>query len=345
MLTNRLFKRFCRERNIRESTANGYESALKHYMKFHKKSLDDLMQEALLDEKNMIPLKDRKVKKRLLNYRSYLLKSNCSPNTVKTYFTKVKTFYLHFDVEIPHLPDAKYDKLYETNYLDLPTHEHIRQACDISGLDLKSVILFMSSSGTAKAETLSISVEQFVNATSQFHNGGSLELILETLSHKRNIIPTFYLKRIKTDKYYYTFCSPEAARFIVKYLQTRKDLSLDDKLFDFTPAKLLNKFQEINDRMGWGFKGKYRFFRAHTLRKFHASNIGLAAEYIDELQGRSKNYVHATYIKTNPEKLKRIYKSAMHNVLIYNKEEADVVNQEFTIVVNVFLAGKEYNIL
>ena len=345
MLTNRLFKRFCRERNIKESTSNGYESALKHYMKFHKKSLDDLMQEALLDEKNMIPLKDRKVKKRLLNYRSYLLKSNCSPNTVKTYFTKVKTFYLHFDVEIPHLPDAKYDKLYETNYLDLPTHEHIRQACDISGLDLKSVILFMSSSGTAKAETLSISVEQFVNATSQFHNGGSLELILETLSHKRNIIPTFYLKRIKTDKYYYTFCSPEAARFIVKYLQTRKDLSLDDKLFDFTPARLLNKFQEINDRMGWGFKGKYRFFRAHTLRKFHASNIGLSAEYIDELQGRSKNYVHATYIKPNPEKLKRIYKSAMHNVLIYNKEEADVVNQEFTIVVNVFLAGKEYNIL
>lgn len=345
MLTNRLFKRFCRERNIKESTSNGYESALKHYMKFHKKSLDDLMQEALLDEKNMIPLKDRKVKKRLLNYRSYLLKSNCSPNTVKTYFTKVKTFYLHFDVEIPHLPDAKYDKLYETNYLDLPTHEHIRQACDISGLDLKSVILFMSSSGTAKAETLSISVEQFVNATSQFHNGGSLELILETLSKKKNVIPTFYLKRIKTDKYYYTFCSTEATTAIVKYLQTRKDLKYSDKLFDFTPAKLLNKFQQVNDKMGWGFKGKYRFFRAHTLRKFHASNIGLSAEYIDELQGRSKNYVHATYIKTNPDKLKRIYKSAMHNILIYSKEEKEIANQEFTIVVNVFLAGKEYNIM
>jgi len=36
--------------------------------------------------------------------------------------------------------------------------------------------------------------------------------------------------------------------------------------------------------MGWGFKGKYRFFRAHTHRKFHTSNIGLATEYIDELQ-------------------------------------------------------------
>ena len=110
-------------------------------------------------------------------------------------------------------------------------------------------------------------------------------------------------------------------------------------------SKLLNKFQDINDNMGWGFKGKYRFFRAHTLRKFHASNIGLSAEYIDELQGRSKNYVHSTYIKTNPNKLKNIYKSAMSNVMIYNLDEPEVVNQEFTIVVNVFLSGKEYNIL
>lgn len=345
MFENRLFKRFCRERNLKESTSNGYESAIKHYLKFHKKTLDDLMQEAVADEENRIPLKDRKIKKRLLNYRSYLLKSNCSPNTVKTYFTKVKTFYIHFDIEIPHLPDAQYEKLYETNYLDLPTHEHIKQVIDMVSLDLKAIILFMSSSGTAKAETLSITVEQFVNGTAQYHNGGSLEVILDILSHKKNVIPTFYLRRIKTDKYYYTFCSTEATSYIVKYLQSRKDLKPTDKLFDFTPAKLLNKFQQINDTMGWGFKGKYRFFRSHTLRKFHASNIGLSAEYIDELQGRSKNYVHETYIKTNPKKLKQIYKSAMKNVMIDVPGESDVKQQEFTIVINVFLSGKEYNIL
>lgn len=345
MLENRLFKRFCRERNLKESTSNGYESALKHYMKYHKKDLDSLMGEALLDEENKVPLKDRKVKKRLLNYRSYLLKSNCSPNTVKTYFTKVKTFYLHFDIEIPHLPDAQYDRLYETNYLDLPTHEHIRQVLEFVSLDLKAIILFMSSSGTAKAETLSLTVEDFIKATMEYHNNGSLNAMLEVLSHKRNVVPTFYLRRIKTDKFYYTFCSPEATTYIVKYLQSRKDLKLSDKLFDFTPSKLLNKFQQINDKMGWGFKGKYRFFRSHTLRKFHASNIGLSAEYIDSLQGRSKNMIHETYIKTNPVKLKQIYKSAMKNVMINVMVEPEVKHQEFTIVINVFLAGREYNIL
>ena len=45
-----------------------------------------------------------------------------------------------------------------------------------------------------------------------------IETILDTLEKRKNVVPTFYLKRIKTDKYYYTFCSPEASRYIVKYL-------------------------------------------------------------------------------------------------------------------------------
>ena len=121
-------------------------------------------------------------------------------------------------------------------------------------------------------------------------------------------------------------------------------MKLEDPLFDFTSSLLLVRFQEINDKMGWGFKGNYRFFRSHTLRKFHASNIGLSAEYIDSLQGRSKNEVHETYIKTNPEKLKEVYKSAMKNVMIYETTEK-IKKQEFNIIINVFLSGKEYNII
>ena len=242
------------------------------------------------------------------------------------------------------MPDAKYDKLYETNYLDLPTKEHIQKVLEIVTVDLRSIILFMSSSGTAKAETLSLTVEHFINATQKYHNGGSIKEILDTLNKKDNMIPTFYLKRIKTDKYYYTFCSPEATSEIVKYLQIRDDLKLSDKLFDFTASTLLTRFQEINDRMNWGFKGNYRFFRSHTLRKFHASNIGLPAEYIDSLRGRSKNEIHETYIKTNPEKLKEIYRTAMHNVMINNAPKKEIIQQDFTIVINVFLSGNEYNI-
>ena len=344
MYSNDLFEKFCRDRNIKSSTKKGYDSSLKMYSDFHNLSIEKLIKEAHLEEDERVPLKDRKIKKRLLDFRSYLFNSDLSPNSTKTYFSKVKTFYMHFEVELPYLPQAKYDKIYETNYLDLPTKEHIHEALLISPIDLKAVILFMSSSGTAKAETLSLTIEHFINATRDYHNGGSIDYILDTLDNKKNVVPTFYLKRIKTDKYYYTFCSPEASSHIVKYLKTRENLKLEDPLFDFTSSLLLVRFQEINDKMGWGFKGNYRFFRSHTLRKFHASNIGLSAEYIDSLQGRSKNEVHETYIKTNPEKLKEVYKSAMKNVMIYETTEK-IKKQEFNIIINVFLSGKEYNII
>ena len=344
MYSNNLFKKFCRDRNIKSSTRNGYCSALKLYVSFNNETIENLFAEARREENERIPLKDRKIKKRLLDFRSYLLNSNLSPNTSKTYFSKVKTFYLHFEFELPHLQQAKYDKNYETNYLDLPTHEHIHDALLISPIDLKAVILYMSSSGSAMAETLSLTVNQFIKGTQDYHKGGSLEFILETLDKKKDIVPTFYLRRIKTDKYYYTFCSPEASSYIVKYLKTREDLKLEDPLFDFTSSQLISKFQDINDKMNWGYIGKYRFFRTHTLRKFHASNIGLSTEYIDALQGRSKNQVHEAYIKTNPQNLKEIYMSKMKNVMIFEKEQ-EKVNQEFNIIINVFLAGKEYNII
>ena len=340
-----LFEKFCKDRNIKSSTQKGYESALKCYENFHHVSIENLFDEARFEESVRIPLKDRKIKKRLVEFRSYLLNSNFSPNTSKTYFSKVKTFYLHFEFELPHLPQAKYDKIYETNYLDLPTHEHIHDALQISPISVKALILFMSSSGTAKAETLSLTIEHFILATQEYHQGGSIEVILETLDKKNNVVPTFYLKRIKTDKYYYTFCSPEASSYIVKYLKTRKNLKMDDKLFDFTSSQLFSKFQDINDKMKWGFKGKYRFFRSHTLRKFHASNIGLSAEYVDALQGRSKNEIHETYIKTNPSKLKGIYMSVMKNVMIFPKNDDVVKKEEFNIIINVFLSGKEFNII
>lgn len=344
MYDNYLFKKFCKDRNIKKSTVEGYNVALNQYVNFQGESIDCLIREAHDDEKNKIPLKDRRIKNRLLDFRNHLM-DNLSSSTSKTYFTKVKTFYMHFGVEIPYLPTVQYDKDYETNYFDLPTKKHIARALSIVSVDLKAVILFISSSGTAKAETLSLSVDDFIQATQDFHDGGSIKEILDTLENREDVVPTFYLRRVKTDKYYYTFCSPEASKMIVKYLKTRKDLKLEDQLFDFSDAALLNRFKQINDDLGWGRKGKYRFFRTHALRKFHASNIGLNAEYVDALQGRSKNSVHETYIKVNPDKLKEIYKSAMHNVMINENKPSNVEKQEFNIIINIFLSGKEYNIL
>jgi hypothetical protein len=247
------------------------------------------------------------------------------------------------------------DEEYLSSYGDLPTKNDILRACDISSLDFKAVILFISSSGCAKAETLSLTIGDFIKATRDYHNGESIEEILQLLAGRGDIVPTFYLRRVKTNKFYHTFCSPEASHCIVKYLLSRENLTLEDKLFDFTHSSLVYNFKKVNDKLGLGFVGRYRLFRSHSLRKYHASNIGLSNEYIDALQGRAKTKVHEAYIKTNPKKLKEIYISAMHNVMISDewivenavrKEERPIIieRQEINIVINFSLDGMDYRV-
>lgn len=354
-----LLDEFSKSRNIKDSTVRAYCFAICKYESFHGMSIEKLIDEAIEDEECSIPLKSRRIRKRLLDFRNFLLCSGLSMNTVRTYFSRIKSFYRHFEIELPYLNDIKFDNGYLSSYYDLPTRKDIMEACSISSLSFKAVVLFISSSGCAKAETLSLTVGDFIRATKDYHSGGSIDDVLDELSERRDIVPTFYLRRMKTGKFYYTFCSPEASRYIVKYLSSRKGLSLDDKLFDFSDDALIYNFQKVNDRLGMGFVGNYRFFRSHSLRKFHASNIGLSVDYVDALQGRAKTKVHEAYIKTNPKKLKEIYMGAMHNVMIGEEwieewknrnvdledENGQVIKkQEFNIIINLSLDGKDFRI-
>ena len=355
MISDDLFLGFCRNRNIKDSTIKSYRSAILKYESFHKMSMKDLIEEAIKEDESPISLKNRHIKKRLLHFRAFLLGSGLSITTVRTYFSRIKTIYRHFEIELPYLNDISLNGEYLSSYGDLPTKHDIKKACDISGIAFRAVILFISRSGCAKAEALSLTVGDYIKATRDYHSGGSIDEILRLLINRKDVVPTFYLKRIKTNKFYHTFCSPEASHCIVEYLLSRENLTLEDKLFDFTDSSLIYHFKKVNDKLNMGFVGRYRFFRSHALRKYHASNIGLSADYIDALQGRARTKVHEAYIKTNPKKLKGIYISAMHNVMVSDewmgendvkKEERSIVveKQVINIVINFSLDGMDYRV-
>ena len=353
MMSEELLKRFCSNRNIKYSTLKSYRSAIAKYEFFHDMDMGSLMDEAIVEEDEGISLKNRKIKGRLLDFRSFLLDSGLAISTVRTYFSRIKTFYRHFEIELPYLNDIKFDEEYLSSYFDLPTRGDIRKVCSISSNAFRALVLFISSSGCAKAETLSLTVGDFVKATHDYHDGGSIDDVLNCLIGRRDIVPAFYLKRIKTNKFYYAFCSPEASHHIVKYLISRKGLSLDDRLFDFTDSSLIYSFKKVNDKLDMGFVGRYRFFRSHALRKFHASNIELSADIVDELQGRGKSRVREAYMKTNPRRLKEIYIGAMHNVMVFDdwigeceKEDDCVIieNQVINVIINFTLDGMDYRV-
>ena len=333
--SQKLMDKMMKERNVRDSTAKGYLSTIKMYTEFNQMQLYDLIDEALKEQDAHIPLRESKLKKRLLDYRNYLMNiQDMSSKTVKTYFSKMLTVYRHFECEIPIIPMAQYNHEYVTTYSDLPTVDHLRQALEVSPVDLRAVICFQASSGSAKAEALQLTVRQFFQGVQEYHDilfnedEETLEKILEVLEHKlaeyELIVPTFYLERIKTKKFYYTFCSPEACKWIVMDLKNRIGKTnvqefLNSQLFDFSPSLLLTRYQEINDYFKWGHKGKFRFFRSHVLRKWNASNIQMTSEDIDNIQGRAKDVVHEAYIKVKPERLKKTYMEHMWRVCIDEK--------------------------
>ena len=260
----------------------------------------------------------------MLGFREALLedKGVKSAKSVRSYFSKIGTIFRHFGLEIPELPQVKMEKGYVSSYNDLPTKDMIRTACEQSPVDLKALILFMSSSGSAKAETLSITIGMFLEGCKEYveeiPTPNNIPETIKALSDKHDIVPMIYLRRIKTDKWYYTCCSPEASYIIFESLKIRKNLKWEDKLFDYTGSLILSRFQEINDNNDWGYVGAYRRFRSHALRKFMASNIGLPRDQVDSFQGRAKDMIQEAYFKQDPKSLKKIYLDAMHRIMIYD---------------------------
>ena len=327
-LTNskELLDKFFHERNIKQNTQKGYMASLIRWFKFtgdRYKDLQDNIDHYIKEEDERIPTRDRSIKKEMLGYRESLLndKGIKSARSVRSYFSKIGTIFRHYGLEIPELPQTKMDKGYVSNYNDLPTHDMIKTACEQSPIDLKALILFMSSSGSAKAETLSITVGMFLEGCKEYLKDtptkNNIPETIKALSDKHDIVPLIYLRRIKTDKWYYTCCSPEASYMIIESLKIRKDLKWDDKLFDYTDSLILTKFQEINDNNDWGYVGAYRRFGSHALRKFMASNIGLPRDQVDSFQGRAKDMIQEAYFKQDPNALKEIYMNAMNRVMIY----------------------------
>ena len=328
-LTNskELLDKFFHERNIKQNTQKGYMASLVRWFKFtgdRYKDLQDNIDHYIKEEDERIPTRDRTIKKEMLGYRESLLndKGIKSAKSVRSYFSKIGTIFRHYGLEIPELPQIKMDKGYVSNYNDLPTHDMIKTACEQSPIDLKALILFMSSSGSAKAETLSITVGMFLEGCKEYLKDtptkNNIPETIKALSDKHDIVPLIYLRRIKTDKWYYTCCSPEASYMIIESLKIRKDLKWDDKLFDYTDSLILTKFQEINDNNNWGYVGAYRRFRSHALRKFMASNIGLPRDQVDSFQGRAKDMIQEAYFKQDPQSLKKIYMNNMNRIMIYD---------------------------
>lgn len=332
---NPLFKQFCNIRNLSPSSAHVYKGALTAYANSQNTAdLEALINEADNEEEQRIRYSQRKIKTRFIQFKTYLQDNRYENQTTNDYLSKVRTFYKAFDITTPELPRNKIT-VRET-YKDLIKKEHIQEALRTTKSNkVKALILFMCSSGTAARETSNITIQDFIEATREYHNENSIEQVVKTLSNRDDIVPTFTIIRWKTKVPYFTFCTPEASRQIIIYLKERmlkQDIKPEDRLFDIKGDSIEKAFARVNDKCHFGRKSNtYRFFHTHGLRKFFGTTMfaaGVSEMTIDFLEGRSISRTRQAYYKPTPEELKQRYLVAMNHVTIFEEVTYNDINSK-----------------
>lgn len=319
----KLLNEFVQTRNLTRRTEHGYRDSLKKYTNFHSKSFCKLINEADYEEEIGVRWKNRMLKQRLIKFRAYLY-SNFMSSSAKTHFQRILTLYKHFEIEIHDLPkiSTKSTTSYIITFEDLPSKKIIKDSLEIANPVMRALILFILSSGCARREALNLTINDFIEATYEYHHSNGLKSALFKLNKLNDIVPIFKIKRQKTNKFYFTFCSPEATNEIISYLLKNRKIIGNDPLFKINLNYLNQNFAEINEKLNLPKVGKYRKLRTHMLRKLHASllyNFGndLSLNEIDSLQGRSKDSVHSAYFMENPNILKKKYIKSLDVLKIF----------------------------
>lgn len=325
---NELINEYIQTRDLKPNTHKTLKSVLNHYSKFQDSTLEELIIEADNEEDVGLRWKRRTLKTRLINYINYC-KKTMRISSVKAYLTIVKSFYYHHEIEIYKLPPVnKRNALVSEpiTYKDLPDKDIIRYACEMSTPLMRSLILFLTSTGMSKVDALGLTVQDFINATRDYHNNGSIEEVLICLTnYEGNIIPTWTNRRSKTNKYYITFNTPECTDELLNYLiirNNRQPLQPEDKLFKIHKDYYTKRFIDLNTIMDLGKVGTYNRFRGHMLRKFHSSNLekaGMERHKINVLQGKSNGAVDDVYFFSDAETLKEDYVKYMDALLIFTE--------------------------
>lgn len=324
-----IFKEFIKDRNLSKSSEKIYYKAFKRYTQTQNLTLQELYTEADNEEEERIRAKNRTIKKRIKNFRQWLIDNKYKPNVIKDYVGKVNTFYAHFEIETPTLPPVQYPREYHIRFDDIPNINHIKTALEsTNNLKHKAIILFIASSGSSRDETANLSISDFIKSTNDYHNSTDIKTVLDELEPQDNVIPIFEMIRNKTDFPYYTCCSNEATEMIIKFLKTRDNLKSSDRLFDLAAKSITDMFNRINKNNGWGKIDNYGFFHPHSLRKFHASTIE-DISFANFLQGRKSDSITETYFKQNPKRVVEKYLEHLPKLTI-NKTVVNKIDDDST---------------
>lgn len=299
-----LFQQMMVERNLQKRSQKYYRNGLNAYTRYTNMTLQELYDEADHEEEEGIRAKNRTIVQRLRGFRTHLIQMGYEPVTIKHYYASARTFYTHFLIEIPFIPSVKLPQK-QILSSEIPKKHHILEAIQhTSNLKHIAIIYFMASSGTAINEVCSITIQDFIDATQEYHTSTTITDVVKELEQRDDIIPLFQLTRIKTQYKYFTACTPESVTHIIRYLKTRplQKTRPSEQLFPLTPGAITIFYRRLNEKC----KYPKTFFHPHAMRKYQA-DILQDWDLTNRLQGRKNPSIREAYDKANPQKIKERY--------------------------------------
>lgn len=324
------------ERNTSEGTQKIYWRSVNYFEKINHKKITECLQIAEKEEEKNIRWKNCSLRKWLIQYRKWVYETY-KTSTARTYMTMIKTVFRHYDITIEKLPyfsTKQSNQSIPINPDELVDREILKLCIETNNPLLKAITLLMSSSGISRIDILNLTINDYLNATSEYHS--HMESIRYAIDDMNDcdVIPTWHLKRQKTGVQYYTFSSPESTRAINMYLLTRQEqLTKNKPLFSINERYFNQLFKDTNDNLGLGKNGQYSRFAPHMLRRYHATQLieaGVSESKVDLLQGRKPQTVaYTSYIKIKPSKMKSEYIEALPFIVI---EDIDRVKTELESV-------------
>lgn len=312
-------------KNWKPATYKLYEISLGSYCKFHKLSMYELIQEAESDEETIFKLNKRRIKRRLTSYQLGMIQQGLTNSSINNYVAHIKMIYKYHDIEIPEIEGLKVQN--NEKFTDIPSKEEIQTAINHSRTKMKAIITFIASSGLRRSDVAQLTIKDFIEATAEYHSGNNILEVLKELTNKKYVIPLWNITSVKTGINFITFNSAECTQFTLQMLRERlmkEDLNEDNYLFDNNTDNITARFENINDKLSYGWKDNRRRFTPHALRKYFGTSLTgddmdlLSCEF---LLGHTIAGVKRSYYFSNPEKLKNKYIRHM-NCLTFS----DVVN-------------------
>jgi len=338
------FKTFLRKREIKPQTQELYTIILTEYCKFKNKTPTELLDNADKEEDQGIRLRNRSIGMDLLDYRDYIKEKN-SPSTVKVRMTVVRYFFSDNGIELPKMKFKNTIK--PEGITAIPSKLEIQKALNYANIKYRAIILLIVSSGLRSSDLLNLKYSDFLNSLKEYIKVpkntympiDEVEDLLYKSTSINEVIPTWELVSQKRDNKFVTFSTPESLKALIRYLKEEPPKELDTPIFRSAKHKtqaiskrgFIGYFQLINKRCEFETEGILTKFRAHNLRKYFGTQLGISnvgSVTIERLLAHRVPALTDVYIKADPKSMKQEYIKAIENLSINEFLKPDYITTE-----------------